>query len=156
MEKKLRLSIGILMILVGAGIFLWLLIRFFNQGYFGGNPRMFYLINLEMKDWFSIIIYSLLFALSGVFFVKNQMYALFLYQFIAIGLIIERFWFIASKLNDVVVMQFFIPILILFLCLLHLVLNQQNINYKAFGKRIGIIILSNLALISIGKLILPN
>lgn len=156
MEKKLKLSIGFLMILIGAGIFLSLLIRFFNQGYFGNQPRIFYIINFEMKDWFSAIIYSFLFSLSGFFLIKELEYSVFLCQFIVIGVVMERFWFIFSRLGDGTRTDFIVPILLIFLCLLYLILIQQNWNYKEYGKRIGIIILVNLILISIGKFILPN
>jgi hypothetical protein len=157
MNNKIKLTIGILMILIGAVIFLSLIIRFFNQGYFGGQPRIFYLINLEMNDWFGSIIYSLLFSLAGLFLlIKKVDNSVFVCQFSAIGVLIERFWFIFSKLGNATRTAFIEPMLILFLCILYLILIQQNLNYKEYGKKIGLMMLINLVLISIGKFILPN
>jgi len=154
MEKKLRLYTGITSILIGAVVFIWLIFRFFNQGYFGGGSRIFYVVDLEMKDWFGSILYSLLFSLFGIFIIVNHKLSTLLCQFISIGLIIERLWSVLERLNDGKVIEFLIPMLIIFFCLIYLIISKTEINYKSKVKRIGLIILINLVLISLGKFLL--
>ncbi len=156
MGKRIRISIGILMILIGLSIFICLLARFYNQGYFGGQSGILYLTNLEMKEWFSSILYSLLFAFLGIFIIVQHKLTTLLCQFISIGLIIERLWTVIEKANDGKVIGFLIPLMIIFFCLIYLIISKAEISYKVIVKRIGLIIVINLILTSIGKLVLPN
>ena len=153
MDKKQKIT-GYLMIVVGVVIFLRLLIRFFNQGYFGNESTVFYLLLFEMKDWFGTIIYSFLFALSGYFLCKNRKTnTLVICQFIAVGIIIDRIWYILDRSNTYVWFSFIPTILVLFV-LFYLLLERNG--YDGYLKKAGIFILLNLIIIAFGRFILPN
>lgn len=154
MISKQKLSISILMMAVGIFIFLRILIRFFNQGYFGGTPIVFYLFPFEMRDWFGTIVLSFLFALSGYYLLKDESKTSILCQFVVVGEIIDRIWYIAERVNNVDLSQSFTPLLLVLLSILYLTFNNNK--YKEYFKRIIVLISLNLMILSIGKFILPN
>jgi len=154
MISKQKLSISILMMAVGIVIFLWILIRFFNQGYFGGEPRVFYNFPFEMKDWFGTMVYSFLFAISGYYLLNKESNTLIVCQFVVVGVIIDRIWYIAERVNNVDVLQSFIPMLLALFAMFYLISNQNG--YKEYLKKIILFISFNAVILSIGKFMLPN
>ncbi len=154
MISRQKLSISILMMAIGIVIFLWILIRFFNQGYFGGEPRVFYNFPFEMKDWFGTMVHSFLFAISGYYLLKNESNSLILCQFVVVGLILDRMWYIVERVDNVDVVQSFIPMLLLLFSVFYLISNPND--YKKYLKNIIIFISFNAVILSIGKFILPN
>jgi len=142
------------MMAIGIVIFLCILIRFFNQGYFGGEPRVFYNFPFEMKDWFGNIVYSLLFALSGYYLLKKESNTLIVCQFVIVGVILDRMWYIAERINNVDVLQSSIPMLLALFSVFYLISNQNG--YKEYLKKIIVFISFNAVILSIGKFILPN
>ena len=154
MDKKWNLPTSIFMMLTGTIILLWLLIRFFNQGYFFGEPRILYNFPFEMKDWFGTIIYSFLFALSGYFLLKKESNTLIICQFVGIGIIVDRIWYILERISNVDVLFSLLPMILVLLVMFYLILNRNN--FFDFLKKVGSFILLNIVLISIGKFILPN
>lgn len=154
MISKQKSSISILMMAVGIVIFLWILIRFFNQGYFGGEPRVFYNFPFEMKDWFGTMVYSLLFALSGYYLLKKESNTSILCQFVVVGVILDRMWYIAERVNNVDVVQSFVPMLLVLFSVFYLISNRNG--YKEYFKKIIVFISFNVVILSIGKFVLPN
>ena len=151
MKKEWKIVVSIIMMIIGIIFFLKLTIRFFNQGYFGGGSRALYLILLEMKDWFGTIIYSFLFALSGFLLLKKEeTCALMICQFI----VIDRIWYIYEKIGNWDVSQSLESMVLALFILLFLIL-ERNGGYRGTLIKLGIIILLNLAIIAVGKFILP-
>jgi hypothetical protein len=150
MKTIYRLSLGIIMILVGIFCFSILLLRFYNQGFFGGEPEILYLISFQMRNWFGSIFYSLLFTLTGLFLVKNRPNIVLYCQFIAVGLILERIWHILGNLNYVDFWSFLIPMLLLLILILYLIFDHLKHNAKKLLIASSIVII-NLIIIGIGK-----
>ncbi len=156
MDKKQKIT-GYLMMAAGMTLFLRILIRFFLQGYFTNEQIVFYLVPFEMSDNFGTLIFSLLFALSGYFLAKRKHdYTLFLCQFSTIGVIIDRMWFIQENVGVIKALSFRLPLLVCLFCILYWIVKQTDFDYKLFFKRIVIILFGNIAIISIGKFLLPN
>lgn len=152
MNNKQKLLISILMMAVGIVIFFWILIRFFNQGYFGGEPRVLYNFPFEMRDWFGTIFYSFAFALSGYFILRNRSYSFLLCQFVIVGIIFDRIRYVLERINNVDVLQSFVPMLLALLSILYLISNQSG--FKEYLKKVLIIISLNIAFLSLGKFVI--
>ncbi len=152
MNNKQKLPISILMMAVGIVIFFWILIRFFNQGYFWGEPRVLYNFPFEMRDWFGTIFYSFAFALSGYFILRNRSYSFFICQFVIVGIILDRIWNVLERVNNVDALQSFVPMLLALLSILYLISNQSG--FKEYFKKIIIIISLNIAFLGLGKFLI--
>ena len=156
MNKKQAIT-GSIMIIAGIVLFLQIVIRFFLQGYFTNEQIIYFLIPYEMNNYFGTIIFSLLFAFSGYFLIqKKYNFTLFICQFIAIGVLIDRLWCIYENQGSVKVLDFKLPLLIAFLCILYFIIEQEKFDYKKLVKKFTILLLGNIAIISIGKFLLPN
>lgn len=154
MKKKSNLFVSIAIMTIGIVVLSWILIRFYNQGYFGGEPRVLYTFPYEMKDWFGSIIYSALFSIAGYLLLKKESSTLKLFQFIVVGGLLDRIWYILERVNNLDVYYSLVPMLLIFLAVLYLIHHEDST--KVLLKRGSIYMLLNLILISIGKFILPN
>lgn len=155
MKRKEEIVISVFMITIGMIILLWLIIRFLNQGYFGGGPKVLYMFPFEMKDWFPTIIYSFLFSFSGVLLIKRKPYVSIICQFVIIGIVLDRIWMILSKMDNNEVFLSLAPMILALFTLIYLFLDHDG-RYKNHYAKLGIVFLLNFIIIALGRLVLPN